>query len=92
MALKRVNLIVRGRVQGVFFEATAQREARRLGLTGWVGNRRDGSIELLVEGEEDTLREIVAWSQKGPSAARVDGVDVRWRSYTGQFHDFRTQD
>lgn len=92
MALKRVNLIVKGRVQGVFFEAAAQREARRLGLTGWVGHRRDGSLEITIEGEEEALREMVAWSQKGPSAARIDGVDVRWRSYSGQFHDFRTQD
>lgn len=92
MALKRVNLIVRGRVQGVFFEASAQREARRLGLTGSVAGRRDGSLEFTVEGEEDVLRELVAWAQKGPTAARVDGVDVRWRSYTGQFSDFRAQD
>lgn len=92
MALKRVNLIVKGRVQGVFFHAIAQREARRLGLTGWITTRRDGSIEMAVEGEEDALREIVAWSQKGPTAARVDEVDIRWRSYTGQFHDFRTSD
>ncbi len=92
MALKRVHLIVRGRVQGVFFEATAQREARRLGLTGSVSNRKDGAIELTVEGEEEELREIIAWSQKGPTAARVDGVEVRWRSYTGQFSDFRAQD
>ncbi|PIE05834.1 MAG: acylphosphatase [Sorangium cellulosum] len=92
MALKRVNLIVKGRVQDVFFQASAQREARRLGLTGWVGSRRDGSIELAVEGEEESLREIIAWTQRGPTAARVDGVDVRWRSYLGQFHDFRTID
>lgn len=92
MALKQVHLIVKGRVQGVFFRASAQREARRLGLGGWVRNRPDGSVELVAEGEEELLRDIINWAHRGPGAARVDGVDVRWRSYSGQFHDFRTTD
>ncbi len=90
MALKQVQLVVRGRVQGVFFQASAQREARRLGLTGFVANRADGNIELTVEGEEEPMRELIAWAHRGPSPARVETVDVRWRSYTGKFHDFRT--
>jgi acylphosphatase len=89
MSTKRVHVIVRGRVTGVFFRAAAQREARRLGITGWVKNRPDGSIELLGEGEEDAIKEMISWANHGPSAARVDDVDVRWRSYTGEFSDFR---
>lgn len=92
MATKRVLLIVRGRVTGVFFRAATQREARRLGITGWVKNRPDGNIEILAEAEEDAIREMVSWAQHGPSAARVDDVDVRWRSYTGEFSDFRIVD
>jgi acylphosphatase len=92
MATKRVHLIVRGRVQGVFFRAAAQREARRLGLTGWVKNRLDGSVELLAEGEDDAIRELTSWSNHGPSAARVDHVDVRWRGYTGEFSEFSIVD
>ncbi len=88
MANKRVQLIVKGRVQGVFFRASAQREARRLGVTGWVKNRADGSIELVAEGEEDAIKEIVGWAQHGPTAARVEHVDVRWRGYTGEFSEF----
>lgn len=92
MALKQVQLVVRGRVQGVFFRASAQREAKRLGLTGWVKNRQDPStVEMCVEGEEDDLKEIVAWAYKGPTAARVEKVDVRWRGYTGEFFDFRIE-
>src|SRR5262245_33112040 len=53
MAQKRIHLIVRGRVQGVYFRAAAQREAKRLGITGWVRNRPDGSVELCAEGDED---------------------------------------
>lgn len=89
MAQKRVTLIVRGRVTGVYFRASTQREARRLGITGWVKNRADGSVEILAEGDEDTIKEIVGWAHHGPSAARVDHVDVRWRSYSGEFFDFR---
>ena len=89
MSLKQVQLTVRGRVQGVFFRASAQREARRMGLTGWVKNRQDGSVEMLVEGEEDGLKDLIAWANRGPSASRVERVDVRWRSYTGEFPDFR---
>ena len=89
MSAKRVQIIVRGRVTGAFFRAATQREARRLGISGWVRNRPDGSVELLAEGEEDSIKEIISWAQHGPSAARVDDVDVRWRSYTGEFSEFR---
>jgi acylphosphatase len=89
MSLKQVQLTVRGRVQGVFFRASAQREARRMGLTGWVKNRADGSVEMLAEGDEDGLKDLIAWANRGPSASRVERVDVRWRSFTGEFPDFR---
>jgi acylphosphatase len=89
MSLKQVQLVVRGRVQGVFFRASTQREARRLGLTGWVKNRGDGAVEMLAEGEEAQLRQLCMWAEKGPTAARVEDVQVRWRSYGGEFPDFR---
>src|SRR5688572_9937769 len=67
MGQKRIHLVVRGRVQDVFFRASAQREARRLGLTGWVRNRQDGAVELIAEGEEDQVKDLLAWAQHGPS-------------------------
>ncbi len=88
---KQVHCIVRGRVQGVFFRAASQREARRLGLTGWVRNLSDGSVEVVAEGEDDRLKEFIQWAQRGPSAARVDRVDTRWRAYSGEFTDFRIE-
>ncbi len=88
MSTKRVQVIVRGRVTGVFFRAATQREAKRLGITGWVKNRQDGAVEMVAEGEEDAIKEMVSWANHGPSAARVDSVDVRWRGYTGEFSDF----
>jgi acylphosphatase len=89
MATKRVQVTIRGRVTGVFFRASTQREAKRLGVTGWVRNRNDGSVEMVAEGEEDAIKEMISWAHHGPSAARVEHVDVRWRGYTGEFSDFR---
>ena len=88
MATKRVQVIVHGRVTGAFFRAATQREARRLGVSGWVKNRPDGTVELVAEGEEESVKEIVSWAHRGPSAARVDRIEIRWRGYTGEFSDF----
>jgi len=88
MAQKRVQLVIYGRVQGVFFRSATQREARRLGITGWVKNRADGTVEVLAEGDEDAIKELTSWANHGPSAARVDSVDLRWRGYTGEFPSF----
>lgn len=82
-------MVVHGRVQGVYFRASAQREAKRLGLTGWVKNRLDGGVEMVAEGEEDQVKTFLSWAQHGPSTARIDDVDTKWRSYTGEFADFR---
>ena len=92
MGLKQVHVFVRGRVQGVYFRASTQREARRLGLTGWVRNRTDGGVEILAEGEEESLKDLIAWANRGPSAARVERVDVRWRGFCGEHFDFRILD
>jgi acylphosphatase len=92
MAAKQLHCTVRGRVQGVFFRASTQREAKRLGLTGWVKNTPDGSVEFAAEGEEQELKQLLGWAQRGPGAARVDRVDSRWRSYTGEFTEFRIVD
>jgi acylphosphatase len=74
---RAVDVTVTGRVQGVFFRAETQREADRLGLTGWVRNEPDGSVAAHFEGEPAAVEAMVAWCGEGPSRARVDGVDVR---------------
>jgi len=89
MGQKRIHLVIRGQVQGVYFRASAQREARQLGLTGWVRNRPDGAVEVIAEGEEDQVKDLLNWSQRGPATARVDMVETRWRSYTGEFAEFK---
>ena len=72
-----VHVRVTGRVQGVAFRYHAQQEARRLGLTGWVRNEVDGSVELHLEGPHGPVDDMVAWCRQGPTAARVHDVAVR---------------
>lgn len=91
MAQKQVHLVVRGRVQGVYFRASTEREARRLGLTGWVKNRPDGAVEICAEGEETALEAMVTWSRRGPDGARVDDVEVRRLDVTDDFPEFRIE-
>jgi acylphosphatase len=76
-ASRRVRVVVSGRVQGVFFRASCAQEASRLGLSGWVANERDGSVEAAFEGDEEAVIEMIAWCRDGPEWARVTGVDVQ---------------
>jgi len=70
------HLIVTGRVQGVGFRAGMAQEAQALGVTGWVRNRADGSVEALVCGAPEQIAAILLWARRGPPAARVDHVAV----------------
>ena len=72
----RRRILVRGRVQGVWFRGSMQDEAQRLGVAGWVRNRADGAVEAEVEGEEPAVDALVAWSHHGPRGARVADVEV----------------
>ena len=87
--MRRVHFVVYGLVQGVFFRASTRNEAARRGLTGWVRNLPDGSVECLAEGHETTLRALVAWCHDGPPGARVERVVERWSDATGEFDRFR---
>lgn len=71
------HFLVSGQVQGVFFRATTEATARRLGLTGWVRNLRDGRVELVACGEEARLKELEQWLWQGPPRARVTQVEVK---------------
>jgi acylphosphatase len=71
-AIRRV--MIKGRVQGVGYRAWVDHEARRLGLQGWVRNRRDGSVEAVFKGDEKTVADMIASCRNGPSSSRVDDV------------------
>ena len=72
----RKRVVVSGRVQGVFFRDSCQRQAAGAGVTGWVRNRNDGAVEAVFEGEPEAVDAMVRWCRTGPSGARVDRVDV----------------
>ena len=75
MALQ-ARLTITGRVQGVGYRDWAITTGRRLGLTGWVRNRRDGAVEALIVGDEDAVGQMIEACRRGPSLARVDEIDV----------------
>lgn len=83
------RLRIHGVVQGVGFRYSLQREAIRLGLSGWVRNRRDGTVEAVVAGPAGAVEAIVAWSRHGPPSARVEAVDVHVEE--GRFEGFELQ-
>lgn len=70
------RLRIHGRVQGVFYRGWAVEAARDLGLSGWVRNRDDGTVEMVISGDEDEVRTMIERARRGPPAARVERVDV----------------
>ncbi len=86
--MTRADVVVMGLVQGVFYRASAQQEAMRLGLVGEVRNLPDGSVEIIAEGPKETVEELIAWCRRGPPAARVEHVRVRWSAARGEFRTF----
>ena len=70
------RFLVSGRVQGVFYRASTQQQAKELGLTGWVRNCRDGSVELVACGDAERLRKLESWLWQGPGHAKVISVDA----------------
>jgi acylphosphatase len=87
----RVQIIVTGRVQGVFFRAAAAERARHLAITGWVRNLSDGSVEIVGEGKRQNLKLLVAWAHKGPPYARVNEVQAQWAPCEGEFARFEVR-
>ena len=75
--IKRVNLTIRGHVQGVFFRASTRQQAQRLGLTGFVRNLNNGSVNAIAEGELENIEHFINWCKLGPDAAQVEEVIVK---------------
>jgi len=86
--MKRVHLFVSGRVQGVFFRAHTRDLAQKLGLSGFVRNLPDGRVEVVAEGPEEKLQELIEFCHRGPPLAHVTHVAIRWEEPTGEFRGF----
>jgi acylphosphatase len=84
----RTTVVVHGLVQGVAFRHHTCQRALELGVTGWVRNLPDGSVEGLFEGDEADVKALVDWCRSGPPAARVDRLDVSAGTYCSEFDSF----
>ncbi len=87
--LKKIHLLISGKVQGVFYRVNTKNKADELGLTGWVKNIPDGKVEVLAEGKEGGLKEFIKWCYNGSKGAKVDKVEVEWRDYENKFDNFK---
>jgi acylphosphatase len=88
VATGRADIRIHGRVQGVAYRASAARRGRELGLSGYVRNLADGSVEVVAEGEDTALAALVAWCHEGPPLARVERVDVTHGEARGDSRGF----
>jgi acylphosphatase len=88
MKKTRAHIFVTGKVQGVYFRQNTLTIAKEHGACGWVRNLSDGRVEALIEGDEDIVSKVVDWCRRGPPAARVDSVDIKYEKHTGEFTDF----
>lgn len=86
---QRVLILVKGRVQGVFFRALAAQTATGLGIRGHVENLADGNVRIVAEGTTENLEKLIEWCDEGPPRAKVESVELKWLSAEGGFVDFR---
>lgn len=87
----RLHALVFGYVQGVNFRWYTRRNALHLGLTGYVRNMSDGSVEVVAEGEREDVQRLLAWLHRGPPLAEVERVEVTWEPATKEFFSFEVR-
>jgi acylphosphatase len=87
--MRTVTVVVRGRVQGVFFRASTARRAEKLGLSGSVRNRPDGAVEAVLQGDDGAVDRMVEWCRTGPDLADVRSVEVSEQPGAPEEHGFR---
>lgn len=90
-AATRLEATVFGLVQGVYFRQYTLQEARRLGLTGWVANQRDGTVRVVAQGSHEALEQFLQFLQRGSPASQVDKVETNWTTATETFNGFQVR-
>ena len=88
MALRQVHIVIEGRVQGVFFRDYTKEESQKLGLTGWVRNQRDGSVEATVKGDGAKVEQMIKWFNKGSPMSDVIRVTTAEEKFVGHSKTF----
>jgi len=84
----RVHIVIYGIVQGVGYRYSTYRKALQLGITGWVRNKSDGSVEAVFEGAREKLEEMLSWCREGPSGAYVSEIKVQWEEGDERYNNF----
>lgn len=89
---KQALLKITGKVQGVFYRANATKEAYKLGLKGYASNMGDGSVEVLLQGDEEQIKQFIDWAKEGPDKAKVEEVNINWTDLDKEkkFENFKT--
>ena len=88
---KRVELKIFGLVQGINYRWSSQKEAKRRNLFGFVRNLSDETVQIVIEGQEEDLKNFIHWCYNGVATARVDKIEASWSQATGEFTDFLIQ-
>lgn len=88
MEQKRIKLFITGDVQGVGYRAWFRREALKSGVSGWVKNRSDMTVEAVCEGDAEALKRLIELAKQGPPVAQIDNIDVAWEIARGEFIGF----
>ena len=91
MVQKRIHIFVTGRAQGVFFRQSTRVMAIKNNVNGWVCNLDDGRVEIVVEGEESNINDLVDWCKTGPANSRVDEFELLEEEATGEFENFEVR-
>jgi acylphosphatase len=89
MQQARAHLLIRGRVQGVFYRAFTRDIASQLGIRGWVRNLSDDSVEAILEGSKEDIEQAIKHCRMGPPGARVEDIGVTWEDYRGDSQGFQ---
>ena len=89
MAKTRAHVVIHGRVHGVGFRFSTCDKAEHYGLTGWVRNTWDRTVEAVFEGEETDVKDMVEWCRRGPMLAHVTKLELEYSAATGEFREFR---
>ncbi|ACA59669.1 acylphosphatase [Candidatus Desulforudis audaxviator] len=92
MSQVRAEVAITGKVQGVYFRAAMLEEAEKRGVTGWVRNRSDGTVEGVLEGSRLAVQEVLDWCRQGPPGAVVKQVEINWQTPSGKYSGFEIRE
>ena len=89
--LKRIHLIIKGQVQGVYYRQNTLRKGKQLELKGYVRNLKEGTVEVIAEGPEEKLKELIQFCENNPGESKVEKVNIKYEEPKNQFKDFTTK-